>query len=148
MKNEKDHIYAIGFIIISAVFTSTVLLYYSYLLEGLVPPSNMIREYIICFCQMVFQGILLIANRQKSELILLYLKNMMMVSLIGALLLIPFLFISHYSDFNPLISSGYFFTVVVFMFFNHKSRVKKINAPWWLTYTWVLYRFIVLLFIL
>jgi hypothetical protein len=148
MKNRNTHIYTIGFIILSAVFTSTVLLYYSYLLEGLVPPSNVFREYVICFGQMVFQGILLITYRQKSELMLLYLKNMMMVSLIGALLLLPLLIILFYIEIYPITCLAYFFSIVIIMFFNHKARVKKINAPWWLSYTWVLYRFIVLLFIL
>ena len=148
MKIRKSHLYTIGFVIISAVFTSTVLLYYSYLLHGVVPQSNLIREYIICFGQIGFQGVLLIFGKQKADPIVLYLKQMMTVSLIGGLLLIPLLIVAHYVQINPIICLAYFFAVVIFMFFNHKLRIKNINAPWWLTYTWVLYRFIVLLFIL
>jgi hypothetical protein len=148
MKTKKEIGYAFVFILAAAVFTSTVLLYYSFLLQQFLPPSNLAREYAICFGQLFFQGILLYILKTKPALTINYLKNMMMVSLLGALLLIPLLFVAHYIPIAPLICLAYFFAVVFFMFFNHKKRVEDIAAPWWLSYSWVLYRCLVLLIIL
>ncbi len=148
MKTNKITIYYIVFLFATAVFTSTVLLYYSYLLNQIIPKSNLIREYAICFGQLFFQGTLLLIAKEKTDIILSYLKNMMMVSFIGALLLVPLIIIDQYIQINFIIYLVYFFMVVLFMFFNHKKRIYTIQAPWWLTYTWVLYRCIVLLIIL
>ncbi len=135
----------IGFILFVACFTSTILLFYSNLLIPLIPPSHLLREYFICFGQIIFQGVLLFFIKAKKELILEYIVNMMMVSLLGALFLLP-AFIGYF--FNIKFPFGYliyFFLVVSFMFFNHKKRIKKLYAPAWLTYTWVLYRCLILL---
>jgi hypothetical protein len=148
MKTKKEIGYAFLFIGAAAVFTSTILLYYSFLLQQFLSPSNLIREYGICFGQLFFQGILLFSLKAGPGLTINYLKNMMRVSLLGAALLIPMLTVAHYAQVDPLFCLAYFFAVVLFMFFNHKKRVKNIAAPWWLTYTWVLYRCLVLLIIL
>ena len=141
-------VYKIGFIIVAGCFTSTVLLFYSNLLIPIVAPSNLSREYFICFGQIIFQGLILAVFKIKMELILTYIFNMMMVSFIGGLLLIPALIVPFFNIKLHFSYSIYFFLVVSFMFFNHKKRVKNISAPVWLTYTWVLYRCLVLLIIL
>ncbi len=140
--------YRLLYILITALFTSTVLLKYSYMLKGLVPPSNMIREYMICFGQIVFQTVILLCIRSKKILVFDYVGNMMTVSLIGALLLLPMLLLNHLIVLSPLINLAFFFAVVLFMFLHHKRRVRNLQAPFWLSYTWVLYRCLVLLFIL
>ncbi|MBA3665469.1 MAG: hypothetical protein H0W61_14835 [Bacteroidetes bacterium] len=143
-------VYKTGYIVFAAVFTSSILLLYSYLLKGLIPSSNLFREYCICFGQLLFQGTLLLLF-SKKEMILNYLFEMMKVSLIGAFLLSPVLVSAIlFFPFSPGLYYylGYFFVIVLYMFFNHKKRVKELQAAWWLTYTWVLYRFIVLLIIL
>jgi glycerol-3-phosphate acyltransferase PlsY len=73
---------------------------------------------------------------------------MMTVSLIGGLLLLPVLFLSHYVSLPSYVSLAWFLAVVAFMFLQHRKRVRSIKAPAWLSYTWVLYRCLVLLFIL
>ena len=138
------------FIIGSATITSTILLFYSYLLKELVPPSNLIREYCICIGQILFQTTLLLLFSKKTN-ILVYIDQMMIVSLTGGLLLLPVLISSFiFFPFSPGVYYylAYFFIIVAFMFFSHKKRVKQINAPLWLTYSWVAYRLIVLLIIL
>ena len=147
-KNMNTVTYKVGFVLVAACFTSTVLLFYSNLLVPIIPPSNLLREYFICFGQIIFQGLILAVLKTKKELILTYIVNMMMVSLLGGLLLLP-AFVGLF--FNLKFQYGYmiyFLCIALFMFFNHKKRVKNISAPIWLTYTWVLYRCLVLLIIL
>lgn len=146
-KNLKSLLFITG----SAVFTSTVILLYSYQLKSFVPSSNLVREYFICFGQLFFQASLLLFFKYKSQLIWDYLKQMMFVSLVGSVLLTPALVSAFlFFPFSPgaVYFLSYFFIIVLFMFFNHKKRVEKIHAPHWLTYTWVLYRLIVLAIIL
>ncbi len=147
MKTKK-HIQTLFYIILCGVFTSTVLLYYSFLLHDLVPASNYGREYTICFGQILFQGSLLFLFKNNKYQILEYIKNMMTVSLLGGFLLLPAFIISYWFSLPSLFYMAYFFCVVLIMFINHKFRITKINAPQWLTYTWVLYRVIVLTIIL
>jgi predicted DCC family thiol-disulfide oxidoreductase YuxK len=140
--------YRVLYFVFSAALTSTILLSYSTLLQGIVPASNLFREYVICFGQIVFQGSLLLLFRTKKEQLFDYLGNMMTVSLIGGLLLLPVLFLSHYVSLPSYVSLAWFLAVVAFMFLQHRKRVRSIKAPAWLSYTWVLYRCLVLLFIL
>ncbi len=77
-----------------------------------------------------------------------YYFNMVLVSFVGSLLLFPLLAVNYYSDFNDTFNILYFFAVVLVMFFDHKRRVAKLNLPIWLTYSWILYRIIILIFIL
>jgi hypothetical protein len=111
----------------------------------------MFREFCICFGQIFFQAALLLFFRFRPILIISYLYQMMSVSLIGAVLLLPVIVSSFiWFPFTPVpgYCLAYFFMVVLIMFLDHKKRVKKIEAPRWLTYTWVLYRLIVLMVIL
>lgn len=138
------------FIIVSAAFTSTVLLFYSYLLKGLVPASNLTREYLICFGQLAFQGTLLLCTGNKAKMPD-YFFELMKVPLLGALLLTPVLvsaFLLYPLTPGAHYYLAYFMAIVIYMFFNHKKRVENIGAPYWLSYTWVLYRVLILMIIL
>ena len=77
-----------------------------------------------------------------------YYFNMLIVSLIGSLLLFPLLILNHYHTYSDTFNLLYFFAVVLFMFFNHKQRVSRLKLPVFISYTWVLYRVIILIFIL
>lgn len=140
--------YRVLYILFSAAVTSTVLLYYSQRLNTLIPPSNLWREYAICFGQIAFQGGILLLLKTRKELLLDYLGNMMTVSLIGSLLLMPLVMIHHFISFAPLAYLAYFAGVVLFMFLQHQKRVVWLNAPHWLSYSWVIYRCLVLFIIL
>lgn len=141
-------LYRILYLVLSAAITSSILLSYSALLQDIIPASNLFREYAICFGQIIFQGSLLVLIRLKKEKLFDYLGNMMTVSLIGGLLLLPALLLNHYVALPSYASLAWFFLVVAFMFWQHRRRVISIKAPVWLTYSWVLYRGLVLLFIL
>ncbi len=86
--------------------------------------------------------------KQTWTLKLDYYYNMLLVSLTGAVLLFPLLILNYYSDHRDTFNIIYFFTVVLLMFFDHKRRVAKLNLPTIISYTWVLYRIIILIFIL
>lgn len=84
------------------------------------------------------------ANSLKLE----YYFNMLLVSLMGSLLLWPLLIMNQFYHCGDTINLIYFFTVVLLMFLEHKRRVAKLSMPVFISYTWVLYRVIILLFIL
>ena len=82
--------------------------------------------------------------KQKTN----YYFNMLIVSMIGSVMLLPLIAFNCFYLLSDLINIVYFFAVVLFMFFEHKRRVKKLEFPWYISYTWVLYRFLILIFIL
>lgn len=139
--------YRAAYILCSAIITSSILFQYSGLLLNFIPHSSYGREYMICFGQIIFQSLLLIFTSSNRKMIWNYIGNMMTVSLIGSFLLLPGLLLAHYFSFS-YIALGYFMMVVLFMFFSHVKRVKENQSPVWLSYTWVLYRILVLIMIL
>lgn len=103
-------------------------------------------EVIVVFGQLVFQFIFI--WNQHREKHVSYLFNVMTVSLIGAILLIPLLIWKHYLALSDNLLLIWFFSVVFVMFVDHRRRVKNLELPWYLSYTWVFYRCIVLLLII
>jgi hypothetical protein len=77
-----------------------------------------------------------------------YYFNMLLVSLIGSVLLFPLLLLNFYSNYSDTFNLLYFFIVVLAMFLIHKKRVAALGLPVMISYTWVLYRVIILIFIL
>lgn len=140
--------YRLLYLLISAVLTSSVLYGYSFLLSGLLPPSNVAREFLVCFGQLACQSLLLLAVKSRRQVLFDYLGNMMTVSLIGALLLLPAFAIHALVVLPVLFYLVYFMAVVALMFCLHLRRVSYIGAPWWLSLSWVLYRCLVLLVII
>jgi hypothetical protein len=77
-----------------------------------------------------------------------YYFNMLLVSMQGSMLLIPLIILNGRISMSSTVNIIYFFAVVLFMFFAHKKRVKELDLPSYISYTWVLYRFLILIFIL
>ena len=77
-----------------------------------------------------------------------YYFNMLLVSVIGSALLMPLLILNYDIRQSDTFNLVYFFMVVLIMFFDHKRRVAKLDLPVIVSYTWVLYRAIILIFIL
>lgn len=69
------------------------------------------------------------------------------VSLLGAILLAPLVLFHAWQPVGLLPGLAYFFAVVGVMFVAHIWRMKVRGLPWWLCVTWVLYRCILLVFI-
>lgn len=85
--------------------------------------------------------------KKPTQLKLDYYFNMLLVSLIGSVLLWPLIITNSFFTCGSLLNVIYFFVVVLFLFFEHKRRVAKLLLPAYISYTWVLYRFIILIFI-
>ncbi len=148
-KPDFNVAYRLAYFIFSWLFTSFVLTNYSAYLAHYIGATSLGREFLICAGQMLFQGLLLMMFKKHRELIFEYLGNMMTISLLGSLLLCPMLLANiFFNNVHPFISMVYFFAVVTFMLYDHIRRVGLIQAPKWLSATWVLYRILVLILIL
>jgi predicted DCC family thiol-disulfide oxidoreductase YuxK len=136
--------YRIAFIVVAWFISAFLLNVYSARLVPLLPSSSLWRELMICGGQLVFQGLLIILLKEKK--VLEYIGNVMAVSLIGSLLLLPALWFP-YSE--TLLSNvgyvAYFLLVVGFLLLEHTRRVKLLKLPFVLTFGWLGYRLIVLL---
>ncbi len=141
---DQNRFYRAMYIMATWLITSLVLTYYVRLLPY-VPTTNIYREFLICGGQLVFQGIIVYWSRRDRFWD--YLGNLMTVSAIGAILLIPMLLLNSWVglSFTNLI---YFVAVVGFMFYEHKRRVGLLHLHVTLTWTWVIYRLGVLAIII
>jgi len=109
---------------------------------GLNLNRNFGREFVICLSQIVWQTLFL--RRYLKVKLWDYLGNMMTVSLIGTLLLIPALFL----NLNPISSIIYFGIVVFIMFLEHIRRCKILNLNFLPTVSWMIFRMTVLILVL
>lgn len=128
------------YIILAWVITSVILTLYATQLTAFIPPTNFVREFLICGGQVLFQGVFVLLVRKDRSIH--YLGNMMTISLAGALLLVPILLISPFI--NPILSLIWFAGVVLLMFLEHIRRVRLLKLPWFITAGWVIYRILVL----
>ncbi|MCI9843771.1 hypothetical protein [Flavobacterium pectinovorum] len=140
--NYKYRFLFIGFALTATTF---ILFGYSNLILNF-PKSTITRELILAFGQIVFQSWFLFKFDRKT--ILNYAGNLMTVSLLGSLILSPVLILSLFIQLPQMIISGWFGVTVFIMFLEHFRRIKILKLPFYLSYTWVLYRIIALFLIL
>ena len=133
--------YRWAYIVLSWIFTSAVLSGFAIRLSPIIPDTNFVREWLICGGQIIFQSVAI--NIIRKDRILHYLGNMMTVSNIGALLLMPTLFIPS-SVVRPEFYLVCFGTVVFIMLLEHDRRTKILGLSIWASVSWVLYRLLVL----
>ncbi|MFN5833595.1 MAG: hypothetical protein ACK56K_07380 [Akkermansiaceae bacterium] len=69
------------------------------------------------------------------------------VSMIGSLLLLPLIACHNIFTVSVLLATVYFFAVVTFIFAIHHSLIRTEKLPTILTYTWVLYRILLLIYL-
>ncbi|PBJ13967.1 hypothetical protein [Flavobacterium sp. ACN6] len=140
--NYKYRFLFLGF---ALTLTSFILFKYADLIPNL-PKSTILREVILAFGQIVFQSLFLL--KFDKQTIINYVGNVMTVSLMGSLILIPILILGQFFQLPQMIILGWFAVTVLIMFLEHFRRVKILKLPFYLSYTWILYRIIALLFIL
>ena len=138
--------YRILYIIFTITVTATVLYNFSDLLPIPFNNGGFGREITITLGQLIFQYIFLYKRNKKT--ILNYLGNVITVSLIGSLLLLPILLINSFIALPSIVNIVYFLAILIFIFIEHSRRVKILELPTYLCYTWVIYRLIALLIIL
>lgn len=135
--------YRATYLLFAWLFTSIILNNYAVLMAGILPVGNIYREFLVCGGQMIFQGVIIsVINKEKR---IDYLGNMMTVSLMGALLLLP-AFPLH-SLFPGIPASGfiiYFLLIAGFMLLEHVRRVGLLGLGLSLSISWIIYRLIVL----
>jgi hypothetical protein len=140
--NYKYRFIFIGFV---ASITTIVLYNYSLLIPSL-PKASMTREFIIALGHLFFQSFFLLEFDKKT--ILNYTGNLMTVSLMGSLLLLPMLALQTVLNIPENIILGWFAITAFIMFIEHYRRIKILKLPAYLCIIWVAYRIIVLLLIL
>lgn len=140
--NYKYRFLFIGF---ATVVTTIVLYNYSFLIISL-PKANIVREFIISLGQLIFQSLFILKLDKKT--ILNYTGNLMTVSLMGSLLLLPMLALQTVLNISENTILAWFAITAFIMFMEHYRRIKILELPTYLCLTWVLYRVIVLSLIL
>ncbi|CAM3681712.1 hypothetical protein [Flavobacterium chungbukense] len=140
--NYKYRFLFIGF---ALTLTSFILFGYSNLIP-ILPKSNITREIILAFGQIVFQSLFLFKFNKQA--VINYAGNLMTVSLFGSLTLMPILILNQFFQLPQTIILGWFGMTVLIMFLEHFRRVKVLKLPFYLSFTWILYRILALLLIL
>lgn len=136
--NSRQIIWRWMYILSATLISTIVLYYYGKALPELIPETNLTKEIVMCSGQLVWQGsIILFFIRKKIHL---YLFNMITVSLLGSIVLLPILFIDTQPFITIEIKVVFFLFVVGLMIIEHARRVKKLQLPVYLTITWVCYR--------
>lgn len=134
-------------VVICMAVTAITLNQYAKLIQHLITISYDWRFEAGMVIGMLFFQYPFIYNKSYNQK-LDYYFNMLLVSLIGSVLLFPLLVMNFYSGYNDTFNLLYFLIVVLIMFFNHKRRVTVLGLPMIMSYTWVLYRAVILIFIL
>lgn len=142
---DFNYKYRFVFIAFSLTITAYTLFQYSNIIPAL-PKSSILREIVIAFSQIIFQSLFLIKLNRNT--ILNYIGNLMSVSLMGSLILIPIVLLNQFIKLSEMLLLGWFAVTVLIMFAEHFRRIKILELPSYLSYTWVLYRIIALFLIL
>lgn len=126
------------FILFSVLVSTLVLHQYFLLIPSIISASGLEKALAMCALQVPFQALILRFTNRKY--ILTYLGNMIAVSLIGSLLLIPILIASQFIFPGEIFLVGYFMLVFGFMVLMHIKRVSNLELPSYLTLSWIVYR--------
>lgn len=137
--------YRVLYLVFATFITALTLYNFSALLTDF-PKGNFSRELILAFGQLAFQSLFLL--KLDSKTILNYAGNLMTVSVFGSLILTPILILNQFFNISEIIILGWFALTVLIMFIEHFRRIKLLELPFYLCYTWVIYRLIALTIIL
>jgi hypothetical protein len=129
--------YRLSYLAFVVIFSGYILSIFSPKL-GLNLTQNFWRELAICSGQIIWQTLFLKAYLKDK--MWNYLGNMMTVSLIGTLLLIPALFL----NLNANASVIYFGTVIFIMLLEHLRRCRILRLNLLPTISWIVFRITVL----
>ncbi|PWK18404.1 hypothetical protein LV89_04103 [Arcicella aurantiaca] len=134
--------YRIAYLLFVAVFSSLIIYNYSTSINQMMGwKSSIYRELIMCFGQIIWQTIFL--NKILKTKFWDYIGNMMTVSMIGTILLLPMLIFNT----SSIVHLVYFMMVVSVMLLEHLRRCKILEIGIMPTILWVAYRITFLLLI-
>ncbi|MUU79571.1 DCC1-like thiol-disulfide oxidoreductase family protein [Winogradskyella endarachnes] len=142
---DFNYKYRYIYILFATLITSIVLFKFGKLLH-IIPESNIYREGFIALGQIGFQALFI--SKLKFQKQLNYVGNLITVSLMGSLILIPVLILNSLLIIPEVVILTWFGLTVLFMLYEHVRRVKILELPTYLSATWILYRVLILLAIL
>ena len=132
--------------LVFATLITVLTLYKCASILTLLPKASMTKEILLATGQISFQLVFLTRNDYKTNLN--YIGNLLTVSLMGALILLPMIVLNEFIAVPQWIILGWFGMTVVVMILEHYRRVKILKLPHYLTATWIAYRILALLIIL
>jgi hypothetical protein len=132
--------YRITFIALSSLFVAWILnLYFANISSIKNNPHGFLMEWFITIDQLLILGWLVAGI--KREMVLHYLGHNMVVSVIGALLLLPAVWLSGFLlNISEFVYIGYFAFPATVMLWQHIRRIKILGLPSAVTLTWIMYR--------
>jgi hypothetical protein len=133
--------YRLIYILLSVFMVGYSLYRFSNCIRGL-PQTNWYSELGIGVGQIVFQSAFLL--RKDVETRWNYIGHLMTVSLMGSGILGLIIILHNNVGCSQWLLITLFAAVVGGMFYEHKRRVAILKLPHYITYTWVLYRLLVL----
>jgi len=134
--------YRILYLVTTCLITAAILSVYAKLMNGLLPHGPAYREYLVCGGQIIFQAVVVgFVNKDRRWD---YLGNMMTISFIGAMLLLPGFLIDILFNMKPIFYVGWFLCTAGVMLLLHVKRSKLLHIGLTMTITWMLYRLILL----
>ncbi len=137
--------YRLFYIVFASFFTAIVLFHYAELVSML-PNANFGRELLLALGQIVFQYLFI--QKLTTEKQINYIGNLVTISVMGSLFLVPILLLNQFFLINEYVILAWFGLTVNLMVFEHYRRTSILQLPKYLTATWILYRIIALLIIL
>lgn len=147
MEANRPMIYRIVLMLSCIAITAYTLSQFALLIQPfLAIPYDWRLELAIVVGQLLFQ--FPFVYHKPFAVKMVYFENMLIVSLIGSLLLIPLIFVNHFYTLPIEMNVVYFGLVVATLFFEHRRRVHQLQLPFYLCYTWIIYRLLILPFIL
>ncbi|MFP2996210.1 DCC1-like thiol-disulfide oxidoreductase family protein [Spongiivirga sp. MCCC 1A20706] len=126
------------FILFGAMVSTILIHQYLLMLPNFIKDNALEKALLMCVLQIPFQALILGLSNNKG--ILNYLGNMIAISLIGSLLLIPILIASAIIYQGETFLIAYFLLVFGFMVIQHIKRVENLELPSYVTISWIVYR--------
>lgn len=137
--------YRVLYILFATLFTAIILFQYAKLIPFL-PKSNLGRELLLAIGQIGFQYLFILKLENQKQIN--YIGNLVTISIIGSLLLLPILLVNPFVIINEYVVLGWFGLTVSLMILEHYKRIKLLGLPKYLTFTWILYRILALTIII
>lgn len=137
--------YRILYIVLATLFTAFALFQYAKLVPFL---SNALfgKELALALGQIGFQYLFIRKINKQDQLH--YIGNLITVSVMGSLLLLPILILNQFVALHEYIALGWFGITVNLMILEHYRRINLLQLPKHLTLTWILYRILALPFLI
>lgn len=133
------------YILFATLFTAITLFQYSKSIV-LLPKATFLRELFLAVGQIGFQFIFIQKLSKQKQLN--YIGNLVTVSVMGSLFLLPIIFLNKFIFLNEYLILGWFGLTVNLMILEHYRRTTILELPKQLTLTWILYRLIALIIML